>query len=193
MGESNKKHCWIEYIALVISAIAVIVAFMSYRTAKKANIAANRPYLNIRPIRYEETDAYFKTSIENDTVWINIQHEIRNVGRTISKKITLPDEYLIGIIGLQPPKTPPTITLPPVVDLGPDEKIKATLRQRIACIPPAGSLEELMELIKSDDISFSVQLVLYYYSEIEDSPRFSSIVKHEISYNKAIVQRIEYG
>lgn len=200
---SNKKII-LDIIMVLLIASSFGVSIKSCKIAEKAQEVSekalgiaedhffqeNRPYISVSPIKYEETDSYFKYSPKNSEVIITIKYEVKNTGKTVAKDVQLPEHALLGGEIKNKGQIIKRST-PDKVSIGPGEKLY--LNWQIITKSEAGdSAKEFINNFESGKASVEIGLKFYYLDELNTSIIYETFIKHKIYKTEAVIVKSEF-
>jgi hypothetical protein len=182
-------------ITAIVAVIALVVSIRSYQRAqesikiakeslkssKEFFISENRPFITLQPSRFEETDSFLKISSKGKIVSAEMKYEMKNVGNQPAKDISLP--HVFGIKAGLKKGTPVTINLPSKFTLGPGESVFMSITTKIGF--DTDSIGNYVEGLASKGIT--LQMIVFYLSELEPSKRYKTKVANKIYKDRAII------
>ncbi len=200
------KKNWKTLLAGVLSLIAIIVSVRSCQIAGQANQLShqaietsteqfyqeNKPYIVLRPRKYDESQSYYKYTLlpEQNAVQIEIQYEIRNIGKVAAKDIAVYDELQVGKSSTQPEIR--GLNLPDKVTLGPGEDHVLRMTSTAGLADQESYDKYVQELSSEKGTEFTFQMGVTYVSEVNPEQSYSSTVMNKITKQRAGIVKIEY-
>jgi len=156
---------------------------------KPKTAIVERPFLNIKLVKYMPTGQYFSIREMDSEKWefiFQFQLEIHNVGKNIAKDITFLKCEVRGLQGES------TISATPIVssDLGPDAKHYSKVNLVIAASPanftrlPSGKIHV--------DLDFSMiefDVVLKYSSDMDPKKEYRIDASYQIKEYSAVIKK----
>ena len=184
---------WFSFITLIVAAIALAVSIKSCYNAKNAVeisqrrfLEENRPYLLIEPVAFKKTDSYFKIDRNKDEVKINIRYRLTNIGNSIAKNIISPNQAIIEYREV----TDALVSNVTPISLGPNQKISVVVWILFKRKGDA-SIVDFIDSYYSGKSHITHEFPVKYFTDLESSLTYYTIIKHKIYTDHAELLRSE--
>lgn len=188
---------WFNFITSLIAAFALVVSIWSLYYSHKATdiseealkqtkdifIVENRPYLNIKLIKFKETDSYFRFIPKDKTFHLAVQFKVSNEGKAPAVDVSVP---LSSFRGVEVPGCEKSFELspPPNITLGHGETKAYVWDNEIGY--GDFNAEKIRQQIETNQLSVEVSMLLRYKSSLEDKRVYESSIAYIVK-NKELI------
>ena len=155
-------------LPILISIAALILSFKAYSVSSTSLIVSNRPYLDIEPTQFEDTNVAVKVAKQSKDLLVTTSVKIINLGKTPAKRIQLygHHEMLLGGIRLKS-ASEETIA---EGSMAPGRIFRAVYGSHF--LPPTGiSIDqfanEVFEAMKMTNLTFTCVAGVKYFGDLE--------------------------
>ena len=162
-------------IPLGISVWAIIISYNSNDISKQALILSQRPYITLKPVKFDGTDSYIFAQKINGGIYTKIKLQLTNTGNSIAKNIKTSD---IFVTAQEIFPTKPQVTLqteikaqtPNPISLAPGESIFMEIEGSMP-VSDSRAVTDILEKIKNNDFSFPFNIEVYYDTDLTPNIR----------------------
>lgn len=200
------KKNWKTLLAGTLSLVAIAVSVRSCQIAKRANQIAqhalettaeqfyqeNKPYIVLRPRKYDKLQSYYKYTLlpEQNAVQIAIQYEIRNIGKVAAKDVAVYDKLQVGQSPTQPEIT--GFNLPNRITLGPSENYVLGVTSSLGWDNKDSYDKYVQKLSSEKGPEITIKMGVTYLSEINPEQSFNSAIVSTLTKQRAKLVRMEH-
>src|SRR4030067_2750470 len=167
-------------LALAISIKSCILSEESTKIAKESVEIANRPYLTIKPVKFEDTDSYLKVTADYNKLSVSVKtkFQVKNSGKTPAINILCPENATLILKLPKPSNTniPPNFSYSPCpkYDLAPDDVFFMTWDMTSHTNNPK-LIKAVFDQYNSGEGDISFGITLYYSRLLAPSKKYSSM------------------
>jgi len=166
------------------------IAGDSLETSRYQFIQINRPYIILCPKRYKN-GLFWKVKQHDNTVVIDLQFEIKNVGNVSAKNISLPNEFSVGPKIKLSPNAVGKYIKPDKVTLGPGDELIAAAK----FILEYGNEEEaqinLEHIVSGKSEGVTMLFSVDYTNELDVSKKYRTFMENLIHKDSVRVLKSE--
>jgi len=166
----------------LLSAESNKIAYEAFKSSMNSFATENKPYLLMKPVKFKENDSFFRIWEKDGIVNLECQFEIRNGGKTSARDVSLPN--VIAIEGEFKEDAQFEAILPKKLTIGPgqDYNLAISIGQKTK---NNKHRERIIENYNKEDIEIKLQLVIFYFSELNANQKYSIKAVYKISKNRA--------
>jgi hypothetical protein len=195
----NWQKIIINFLPVLISVIALGVSWKSCCLSEKAIVSStsqffseNKPYITITLRKIKESQNYYDYKLfpEKDTVQIQLEYIIKNIGNIAAKDLSFSNELVTSFSNTTKPIT---VILPSKLTLGPGDDYVLGPNIIIKCENKDNYNKYVDKLSSEKGLEITLQFSLIYKSEINSEQKFYSMVNNKISKARAGIINMEYN
>ena len=191
----NIITCIVAIFALLVSVWSLYYSYKSHKTSvnalkhtKEAFTIQNRPYLNVKLIKFDDTDLYLRFIPNDKTFNLAVRFKVTNVGVTPATNITIPI-HTINSKDFFPNNKPSEFYLPPNITLGHGESKAYIWDNEIGY--GDFTAQETKENFESGKLEAKVGMVWNYNSPLSKNTIYASSIAYLVKNKNAVLVKSE--
>lgn len=161
-----------------LSINAISIAEESNKIAKDATEISQRPYLSVKPIKFGEPKEYLNFTETETTIIITIELEIKNLGQSLAKNISAPQNYIFNGKNIEK-NLDPNCLMPEKMDLAPGDNFFVTVGLETNKIQSA----KVIKLLTIDNKGLQLRVPIHYENDFRPYKTYTKTVGVKIFKN----------